>query len=68
MDISKLTVDSRINIVFETPIRGMNINNRYRQINNVHVLNQLDSNLFYAQTNLRISSKADSVASMKSEP
>ena len=56
VDISKLTVDSRINIVFETPIRGMNINNRYRQINNVHVLNQLDSNLFYAQTNLRISS------------
>lgn len=56
IDISKLSIDSRINIVFETPIRGMKINDRYRQINNVHVLSQLDSNLFYAQTNLRISS------------
>lgn len=56
IDISQLTIDSRINVIFETPIRGVKMNERYRQVNGVHVLSQLDSNLFYAQTTLTISS------------
>ena len=56
IDISTMSIQSRFNLIFETPMRGFDIDNRYRQISSTHVLNQLDGNLFYAQTTMRLSS------------
>lgn len=53
-DISRIAVNSRFNLVFATPIRGLNINKRYRPTYACHVLSNLDSNLFIAQTTMNL--------------
>lgn len=53
-DISRMNVNSRYNLVFATPIRGLNINKVYRASYTCHVLSNLDSNLFIAQTTMNL--------------
>jgi hypothetical protein len=55
-DIGRIDIDTRFNMLFDTPIRGMSINRAYRPTNVVHVLSNLDSNLFIAQTTMSICS------------
>lgn len=55
-DISKLNIDSRYNLIFESPIRGMNMNEYYRSTYTCHVLSNLDSDLFVAQTTMNLCS------------
>lgn len=53
-DISKMKVNARYNLVFATPIRGLDINKIYRPSYVCHVLSNLDSNLFMAQTTMNL--------------
>lgn len=53
-DIGKIRVNSRYNLVFATPIRGLNVNKIYRASYACHVLSNLDSNLFVAQTTMTL--------------
>lgn len=53
-DISEIQPISRFNLVFATPIRGLNINKRYRPSYACHVLSNLDSDLFIAQTTMNL--------------
>ena len=53
-DISKMKVNTRYNLVFATPIRGLDINKIYRPSYVCHVLSNLDSNLFMAQTTMNL--------------
>lgn len=53
-DISLINPVSRFNLVFATPIRGLNINKSYRPSYACHVLSNLDSDLFIAQTTMNL--------------
>ena len=53
-DIARMDVTARYNLVFATPIRGLNINKVYRASYVCHVLTNLDSNLFIAQTTMNL--------------
>ena len=53
-DIARMTVKSRYNLVFATPIRGLNVNKIYRPAYVCHVISNLDSNLFIAQTTMNL--------------
>ena len=53
-DISRMNVMSRYNLVFATPIRGLNINKIYRPSYVCHVISNLDSDLFIAQTTMNL--------------
>lgn len=55
-DIGKLKINSRYNLIFESPIRGMNMNQLYRATTVSHVISNLDSNLFIAQTVMNLCS------------
>lgn len=53
-DISRIKVNTRFNLVFATPIRGLDINKIYRPTYACHVISNLDSNLFMAQTTMNV--------------
>lgn len=53
-DVSKFRVDSRFNVIFESPIRGMSVNDVYRMTMCTHVLTNVSSELFEAQTSLSL--------------
>jgi hypothetical protein len=53
-DISRMNVNARFNLVFATPIRGLDINRIYRASYACHVLTNLDSDLFAAQTTMNL--------------
>lgn len=53
-DISRMNVNARYNLVFTTPIRGLDINKVYRASYVCHVLTNLDSDLFSAQTTMNL--------------
>ena len=53
-DVSKIKVNSRYNMVFSSPIRGMDMNKHYRAAYACHVISNLDSNLFIAQTTMNL--------------
>lgn len=55
-DIFKITPRSRFNLIFESPIRGMSINQHYRASTIVHTITNLSSDLFIAQTSLTLCS------------
>lgn len=55
-DIGKLKINSRYNLIFDSPIRGMSINQSYRASSLIHVISNLDSDLFIAQTTMRLCS------------
>lgn len=53
-DISLISTRSRFNLIFSTPIRGLDINKVYRPSYACHVLSNLDSNLFIPQTTMHL--------------
>lgn len=53
-DIQKMKINARYNLIFESPIRGMSMNDYYRASNICHVLTNLDSDLFIAQTTMNL--------------
>ena len=55
-DFTKININTRFNLIFDSPLRGMSINKRYRPKTAVHVITNLDSDLFIAQTSLSICS------------
>lgn len=55
-DISQFTVDNRYNLIFRSPIRGVDMNTRYRARYVNHVLTNLDSDLFSPTTTLSLCS------------
>lgn len=55
-DIFKLKINSRYNIIFDSPIRGMSINQVYRASVVSHVISNLDSDLFIANTTMSLCS------------
>lgn len=55
-DVGKLKINSRYNLIFDSPIRGMSINQSYRANTITHVFSNLDSDLFIAQTTMRLCS------------
>lgn len=55
-DIGKMKINSRYNLIFDSPIRGMSINQFYRATTVTHVLSNLDSDLFIAQTTMNLCS------------
>lgn len=55
-DVAKLKINTRYNLVFESPIRGMNMNEFYRATYVCNVFTNLDSGLFVAQTTMNLCS------------
>ena len=55
-DIGRMKVNSRYNLVFTTPIRCLNMNKVYRSSYVCHVISNLDSDLFIAQTTMNLRS------------
>ena len=55
-DIGKLHMNTRYNIIFESPIRGLNINTAYRASYVTHVITNLSGTLFTSQTTMRLCS------------
>lgn len=53
-DIGKIKIDTRYNLIFESPIRGVSMNNYYRATYTCHVLSNLDGSLFIAQTTMNL--------------
>ena len=53
-DIAKMKINSRYNLVFESPMRGSNMNQFYRPAYICHVFSNLDSDLFIAQTTMTL--------------
>ena len=55
-DVFSINPHSRFNLIFESPIRGMSINQRYRVSNAVHTITNLSSDYFIAQTTMTLCS------------
>jgi hypothetical protein len=55
-DINRIKVDTRYNLMFASPMRGVNINCYYRATYACHVFTNLDSDLFIAQTTMNLCS------------
>lgn len=53
-DVFRITPRTRFNLIFESPIRGMSINQRYRANTVVHTFSNLSSDLFVAQTTMHL--------------
>ena len=53
-DIGKMKINTRYNLVFDTPIRGRDVNQLYRATYATHVFTNLSSDLFIAQTTMNL--------------
>jgi hypothetical protein len=53
-DVGKLKINTRYNLIFDSPIRGLDINQRYRATYVNHVFTNLNSDLFIAQTTMNL--------------
>lgn len=53
-DVGKMKVNRRYGFVFESPIRGLNVNQFYRPTFANHVFINLSGDLFYAQTTMNL--------------
>lgn len=53
-DVGKMKVNRRYGFVFESPIRGLNVNQFYRSTFANHVFTNLTGELFYAQTTMNL--------------
>lgn len=53
-DIGQMYIASRYNIIFESPIRGLDINKRYRASYTCHVLSNINSDLFEPTTTMTL--------------
>jgi hypothetical protein len=56
IDISKLKINTRYNLIFESPLRGASMNEYYRAAYICNVLTCMDNNLFMAQTTMKLCS------------
>lgn len=56
IDISKLKINTRYNLIFESPLRGTNMNEYYRTAYICNVLTCIGGNLFTAQTTMKLCS------------
>ena len=54
IDIGTLHIDTRINLIFDTALRGLNMNGMYRMCYANHVLQQLDGELFTSTSTFRL--------------
>ena len=55
-DIGRMRINTRYNVIFESAIRGLNINNVYRATYVCHVMTNLSGELFTAQTTMNLCS------------
>ena len=55
-DVFRIDPRSRFNLIFESPIRGMSINQLYRLSSTVHTFSNLSSDFFVAQTTMSLCS------------
>ena len=55
-DIGKLHINTRYNIIFESPIRGIDISSAYRASYVTHTITNLSGSLFTSQTTMRLCS------------
>ena len=55
-DVFRINPRSRFNLIFESPIRGMSINQRYRASSIVHTFSNQSSDYFIAQTTMHLCS------------
>lgn len=55
-DIGKLRITTRYNVIFESAVRGININNVYRASYACHTLTNLSGELFVATTTMNLCS------------
>lgn len=55
-DIGKMKMNSRYNVIFESPIRGTSIDSLYRATYLCHVLTNVNGDLFVAQTTMNLCS------------
>lgn len=55
-DVFRMNPRSRFNLIFESPIRGMSINQRYRASTMVHTFTNLSADYFVAQTTMTLCS------------
>ena len=53
-DIGKLKINTRYNLIFDSPIRGIDLNQLYRATYVTHVLSNMNSDLFIAQTTMNL--------------
>ena len=53
-DVFRINPRTRFNLIFESPIRGMSINQLYRANTIVHTFSNLSSDLFIAQTTMHL--------------
>lgn len=53
-DVGKLKINTRYNLIFDSTIRGLDINQRYRATYVNHVFTNLNSDLFIAQTTMNL--------------
>lgn len=53
-DIGSIHVNTRFNVIFESPIRGLNMNTVYRPTYACHVLSNMNGNLFVAQSTMNL--------------
>lgn len=53
-DVGKLKINTRYNLIFDSPIRGIDMNQRYRATYANHIFTNLDSDLFIAQTTMHL--------------
>lgn len=53
-DIGRMNIASRYNIVFESPIRGLDINRKYRASYTCHVLSNINGDLFEPTTTMTL--------------
>lgn len=55
-DIDSMKVNSRYNLIFDSPVRGVNMDQLYRPTFCVHLLRNMDANLFIAKTTMNLCS------------
>lgn len=55
-DIGSMHMNTRYNIIFESPIRGIDINSAYRASYVTHTISNLSGSLFTSQTTMRLCS------------
>lgn len=53
-DVARIKPNTRYNLMFYSPIRGANLNKKYRASYVCHVISNLDSDLFISQTTMNL--------------
>lgn len=56
VDVFSLKINTHYNLIFQTPIRGFDIDRKYRALYATHVFSNLDSDLFQATSTFKLCS------------